>query len=94
MNLNLGGFDPSSLMNNANPLLAFARLPEDQREKYLDDHPELLNEGLVGAALNAAGLADPATRKQIASGALQIAKQLGNQDLIKQAQGMLGRRSG
>jgi hypothetical protein len=94
MNLNLGGFNPAGMMQAGNSLMALAQLPADQREQYLNDHPELLNEGVIGAALTAAGLADPDKKKQIAEGALQAAKQLNSADLIAQAQALLGRKAG
>ncbi len=67
-------------------------MPAGQRERYLNDHPELLNEGAIGAALAAAGLADPGTKKQIAEGALQVAKQLNSAELVAQAQALLGKK--
>jgi hypothetical protein len=91
MNLNLGGFNPAGMMQTGNSLMALAQLPADQREQYLKDHPELLNEGAIGAALTAAGMADPGTKAKIAEGALQAAKQLNSADLIAQAQAMLGK---
>jgi hypothetical protein len=94
MNLNLGGFNPAGMMQTGNALMALAQLPADQREQYVNEHPELLNEGVIGAALTAAGLADPATKKKIAEGGLQVARQLNSADLIAQAQAMLGRKAG
>jgi hypothetical protein len=94
MNLSFAGMNPAGLMSQLNPIVAFSQLPADQQEKYLNEHPELLNEGLVGAALSAAGLAGPADKQRIASAALQVAKQLNSADLIAQAQALLGRKSG
>ena len=94
MNLSFAGMDPGGLMSKANPIVAFSQLPEDQREKYLSEHPDLLSEGLVGAALSAAGFSGPADKKRIATAALQVAKQLNSADLIAQAQALLGKKKG
>ena len=87
MNLSFAGVDPAGLMSKVNPIVAFSQLPEDQREKYL-------SEGLVGAALSAAGFSGPADKKRIATAALQVAKQLNSADLIAQAQALLGKKKG
>ncbi|MDP3047549.1 MAG: hypothetical protein Q8O07_08740 [Chloroflexota bacterium] len=92
MNLSFAGMDPAGLMSKVNPIVAFSQLPEDQREKYLNEHPELLNEGLVGAALSAAGFSGPADKQRIAAAALMVATRLGNPELVAQAKAMLGKK--
>jgi hypothetical protein len=94
MNLSFAGINPAGLMSQLNPIVAFSQLPADQQEKYLAEHPELLNEGVVGAALSAAGLAGPADKERIAAAALQVARQLKSPDLMAQAQALLGRKAG
>jgi hypothetical protein len=92
MNLSFAGMSPAGLMSMMNSIVAFSQLPVDQQEKYLNEHPELLNEGLVGAALSAAGLSGPADKQRIAAAALQVAKQLNSADLIAQAQALLAKK--
>jgi hypothetical protein len=94
MNLSFAGVNPAGLMSQLNPIVAFSQLPADQQEKYLNEHPELLNEGLVGAALSAAGLSGPADKQRIAAAVLMVAKQLKNPDLIAQAKALLGKKKG
>jgi hypothetical protein len=94
MNMSFAGIDPAGLMSKLNPIVAFSQVPADQQEKYLNEHPELLNEGVVGAALSAANLAGPADKQRIAQAVLMVAKQLKSPDLIAQAQALLGRKAG
>ena len=78
-----------SVMQSGITFLEFANLPESQRDEFLGRHPEILDTNVVGWALMAARMREPADRRRIASAALYIATELGSNEQVSAARQLL-----